>query len=425
MSYKPHTKCRACNLGADQIPTLKESCAAGPSEQPNQLVSVLNLGFMPLPNAFKKAGEARPGHYPVELMVCPKCTLGQLSAVVDPAVMYADYPYVTSNSHTMREHFGRLWECLNHYRKIETVVEIGSNDGLMLEYFKQNGATAVIGIDPAENLCKIARERKGVSAICSLFNRNSADMALSSLPPIDLVIARHVFCHIDDWQDFVNNLTVLCAKDTVICIEIPYAQDMIERVEWDTVYAEHTSYLTLQSIKYLLHGSALKLQAALKFPVHGGAIGLIIRRQDCAFEPDGQLIEAMEGERCSLEEWKKFGEGAKSQIESLKYTVVNLRASGKTVAGYGASAKSSQWVNACNFTRKHISFITDDTPQKQWSTAPGTNIPILDPGALLRELPDYVILWSWNYRDEILEKESLARSKGVKFIIPRYPIEIV
>lgn len=418
MSYRPHVRCRACNFGPPlNAPDIK-------SDSPDRLVSVLNLGVLPLPNAFRRSGERRPGHYPVELLVCPRCTLGQLSAVVDPMVMYSNYPYVTSTSATMEAHFEGLWDAMNREQPIRNIVEIGSNDGLCLERLMELGAHKVMGIDPAKNLVEMANKR-GVKSLCCLFDRDAANEAVSELGEIDLVLARHVFCHVDDWQEFVNNLAVMVGKQTLVCIEVPYAQEMIRKVEWDTVYAEHMSYLTLKAMQHLLTGTALRIQSVLTFTIHGGSIGLLLRRIDSDVPANGELRAYLEAEDCSLEAWKKFGIQALDQIVNLKLLVKDLRTQGKRVAGYGASAKSTMWVNACGFTRREVEFITDTTPQKLYTTCPGTDIPITDAGAILRELPDYVILWSWNFESEILAKESMARDKGVKFIIPTSPIRIV
>ncbi len=419
MSYKPHTNCRACGHGPSFGPGGIKSAA--PTDF---LPSVLDLGYLPLPNSFKKINESRPGLYPVELLVCPRCSLGQLSATVDPLVMYSDYAYITSHSKTMMDHFSKLWECLNRERKIETVCEIGSNDGLFLEWCKQNGALAVLGIDPAKNLGRIADQR-GINTICSLFDRQAAEMARSCMPPLDLIIARHVFCHVDDWAEFINNIAAMCEKETVVCIEVPYAQDMIQKVEWDTIYSEHTSYLTLKAMVRLLEGSMLKIQNVHRFAIHGGAIAIILRRRDSVAESNGEFRSMLEIEDCSMERWEQFAVKARDQISDLDLMVRGFLDDGKVIAGYGASAKSTIWINACKFTRKEVRFIVDDTPGKQWTTSPGSNIPIVDPGAIARELPDYAILWAWNFEREILEKEAFARSKGVQFIIPTHPIHIV
>lgn len=419
MSYRTHENCRACSWGPPQGPGGIKSASTD-----DHLESVLNLGVMPLPNAFRRNGESCPGHYPIDLVVCPRCTLGQLSVVVDPLVLYDQYPYVTSSSQTMRDHFDNLWLALNFEQKIGSVVEIGSNDGLCLEYFKSLGAETVIGIDPAQNLNKVARKR-GINSLCSLFDRQSAEMARAAMPPIDLVLARHVFCHVDNWQEFINNIGVLCSKDTLVCIEVPYAQDMIDSCEWDTVYAEHTSYLTVKAIQYLLDGSALKLQGIARFPVHGGVIGLLLRRRDSDKPRSGTVQQFLEGEHCAMADWKRFAAKAWSQISELRDLVRTLRQQGKTVVGYGASAKSTVWANACRFTKKDIAFITDNTVAKQYTKSPGTDIPIVDEGALTRELPEYAICFAWNYFSEIYEKEKIFRDKGGRWIVPTPKVRVV
>lgn len=412
MSYIPHLRCRACNYGPPFDP-------GGIKNSPGKdhLESVLNLGVLPLPNAFRKTGEMRPGHYPVELLVCPNCHLGQLSAVVDPRVMYDTYPYVTSNSRTMSEHFDRLWSDLNRERKIESVVEIGSNDGLCLEHFRKLGATSVLGIDPAQNLADEAKKR-GVNTIRSLFDRQTAEMASASMPPIDLVLARHVFCHVDDWQEFINNIAVLCHKETTVCIEVPYAQDMIERCEWDTIYAEHLSYLTIKSVQHLLHGSALRIHRIDRYPIHGGAIGLVLRRRDSQSENDPTLLDYIAKEKCGLSYWHNFANQARDQIAALKFLVKDLRSQGKRVVGYGASAKSTMWINAMGFTRQEIEAVYDNTPQKWYTTIPGTDIPVVHEGAFFADCADYAVLWAWNFSDEIFAKQAKWHDQGGKWIVP-------
>lgn len=419
MSYKIHSVCRGCGYGAPNLPEgLK---APGTNEK---LVSVLNLGVMPLANAFRKPNEPQPGHYPVQLLVCPRCNLGQLSATVDPGVLYANYPYVTSPSEMMRQHFDALWKQLNFYRKIETVVEIGSNDGLCLHHFLRLGAQHVMGIDPAENLVKIAHKR-GVNTICSLFNMESAAMAARALPPIDLVLARHVFCHADDWREFIKSVEVLCSKETVVCIEVPYAEDTIANCEWDTVYSEHLSYLTLRSIRYLLEGSGVWLQGVLKFSIHGGAICLILRRRDSEVQRDGAVDELIQKEKCALEDWKEFAARSGEMRADLFMTVTTLRSQAKRICGYGASAKSTVWINSCHFSRKEIEFICDATPQKVYTTCPGTDIPIVQEGEHYTQCIDYVILWAWNFALEIMERERKLGHTGFKWIIPVPEVKIL
>lgn len=410
--YKVHTNCRACGYGPPHTPDGTKSSATT-----DRLESVLDLGVMPLPNAFRKTNEKRPGHYPINLLVCPKCGLGQLSAVVDPEILYSNYPYVTSPSETMRKHFGSLWETLNEEFKASTVVEIGSNDGLFLQFCRESGASHLMGIDPAENLVEISRKRD-ILTQCSLFNRNTANTAVASLPDIDLIVARHVFCHVDDWKDFINNVAVMCNKNTLICIEVPYAKDTIDYVEWDQIYAEHLSYLTIRSIQKLLQDTSIRLHHIVKFQVHGGAVAVLLRRIDSPFKEKSSVAAFLASERSLMSDWRDFAQKSRDKIVAMKLLVRQLREDGKRVAGYGASAKSTVWINACGFTKDDIYGVYDYTIQKLYTNIPGTNIPVIHEGAFYADNPDYAIVWAWNFLPEIIERQSKWTGGGGKFITP-------
>lgn len=417
--YTNHENCRACGYG----PALnRDIIKSGSGSQ--KLESILNLGVMPLPNAFKKQGQPRPGHYPVELLVCPRCHLGQLSAVVDPAVLYADYPYVTSPSEMMKEHFRALWNTLCQEQKPSVVAEIGSNDGLLLEEFRKLGAEQVIGIDPAANLVELARAR-GVNSICSLFDRQAAEMARAAVPPIDVILARHVFCHVDNWEEFINNVAVMCEKKTLVAIEVPYAHDTIANCEWDQIYAEHLSYLTIRSMVHLLQASALRLQHIVRFPIHGGAIVMLLRRIDNEDPVYSSVQEFIDAERCRVEDWRIFAAQAREQISDLKFLVKRLREQGKRVVGYGASAKSTMWINACRFTKKDIEGVYDYTPQKLYTNVPGTDIPVLHEGGFYANAADYAVVWCWNFLPEILKRQEKWIAGGGKFIVPVPEVKIL
>lgn len=417
--YKVHKNCRACGYGPPITPDGIKCAASG-----EMLESVLNLGVMPLPNAFRAADQTHPGWYPVELLVCPRCNLGQLSAVVDPEVLYSDYAYVTSPSETMRLHFDSLWEVLSEEQPINTMVEIGSNDGLLLDHFRRKGARGVLGIDPAANLAKIASDR-GIQTIVGLFNPVTAVQAASERESVDLILARHVFCHVDNWQEFVRSLRILAGHETLICIEVPYAQETIDNCEWDQVYAEHLSYLNLQSIRWLLKDSGLHLHHIVKFPIHGGAIAILLRVDGCKNPPRSSVETYLASEHCSLSDWKRFADKAKDQIVNLKLLVQKLRGEGKRVTGYGASAKSTVWINACKFTNKDISCVYDCTTQKLYCNIPGTNIPVVHEGAFYANNPHYSIVWAWNFLPEILRRQEKWIKDGGKFIVPVPEVRII
>jgi SAM-dependent methyltransferase len=407
--YQLHNYCRACGYAKPGAQGIKSA----PTEK---LIEVLDLGIQPLANDFVREGEEHAGYAPLKVLFCPRCSLAQLSVVVDPHILYDTYSYVTSSSQMMREHFQNLMVDIERETDGMNVLEIGSNDGRFLNMMKEGGGYSVTGVDPAENLAAIAQEH-GIPTEVGLFGSSLA----SRLPKFDVVIARHVFCHVDNWQDFVRGLETVAHPKTLICIEVPYAGDTIKGCEFDTIYHEHLSYLTLEGVNALLADTSLRLHRVIPYKIHGGAILLMLRHKDRARSGDCEFAENI-----TADDWKRFAKEAHDQIDRLKATVETLRSQGKFVAGLGASAKSTVWINACHFTRKDIAFIADNTPQKQYTFSPGTDIPVVDEGAILRELPDYVILFCWNFLGpELLMKFALARSKGVKFIVPVPKIEIV
>jgi SAM-dependent methyltransferase len=409
--YRPHTHCRACGYASPGAQGIK-------SDPKERLIEVFDLGIQPLANDFCKEDQSRAGYAPLKVLFCPRCTLAQLSVVVSPDILYRNYPYVTSPSKTMQGHFAKIAGDIEKIvGKDKSVLEIGSNDGKFLALMRDRGHN-VQGIDPAENLAAIANAA-GLPTIVGLFGRGT----IQNLPQpcYDIIIARHVFCHADNWREFVSGLEVISHKESLICIEVPYAGDMLADCSFDTVYHEHLSYLSIKSVLALLNGTRLRLDRVERYQIHGGAIMLMLRWKQAGINyPENDF-----GENITVDDWHQFATTATHQIAELKRTIYSLVAKGKRVAGLGASAKSTVWISACGFTRKEIAFIADNTPQKQWRFSPGADIPILDEGAILRELPDYVVMWAWNYKSEILQKFDFARSRGVKFIVPVPSIEIV
>lgn len=425
--YKPHVRCRACGYG---LKPGAEGIKAGP--QTERLISVFDLGVQPLANDFQTVTGERAGFAPLNVLFCPNCTLAQLSVNVRPDVLYATYNYVTSPTEAMRLHFKALMEslfvepvdlddaCLHDTR----ILEIGSNDGTFLKYLASKGAQ-VVGIDPAENLAAIARIN-GVPTVTGIFDAQRAENVLYDCSKgFDVVFARHVFCHVEDWNEFIRYLALVTKKTGVVVIEVPWVKDLLDKGEFDTIYHEHNSYMSIKAMIALLDHSAFTLVKVQKFPIHGGAISLMLRRIDSSSEIDPSVADFTAQESINLSTWEEFGIRARTRMADLKGFVEDARAEGKTVAGYGASAKSTVWINACGFTRKDIAYIVDETPQKLWKYSPGSDIPIVDEGSILRELPDYVICFAWNWRETVLEKNKLAREKGVKFVFPIPKLEIV
>ena len=403
MSYIEAKKCRAC-LGTDLAP-------------------VFDLGNQPLANNFTKADEPRQGFYPLKILFCRGCGLAQLSAVVDRDTLYKHYSYVSSSSATMQRHYDRLFKDMESETTGKSIIEIGSNNGGLLQFAKARGFE-VLGIDPASNLAKDADE-KGITSLCDYFSPRIAHTAHGVIKEPAIILARHVFAHVDDWQEFVEGLEVMAGKDTMICIEVPYAVDLLNRKEFDSVYHEHLSYVTLRPIVKLLANTSFRIHRINRYGIHGGAILLMLRRWDYPYAAHLSADEMLAEEAVMEFHWLNFADRAKEKIESLKALVKDLRSQGKVVSAFGASAKATVLINACGWTSKDIAFVTDNSPLKPGRLVPGTDIPVIEEGEMLSMHPNYCVLTAWNYEAEILAKMSKWRERGGKFIIPDKELRIV
>lgn len=418
MYFTKHT-CRACGYGPFEG---AQGTKTGSGNQ--NLIPVFDLGLQPLANDFAAMTEDHAGYAPLKVMFCPRCTLAQLSVVVRPEILYSHYLYVTSPSETMKAHFSQLTDALRAEQPFLHALEIGSNDGAYLQYLSQSG-TGGCGIDPADNLAELAKHN-GIATVTGAFTRETAEQAVTmNCGPFDLIVARHVFCHVNDWQSFTDNLAIPSHRDTLVAIEVPYCKDMLKNGEFDTIYHEHTSYLTIKAMEALLADAPFKLHRVLRFPIHGGAIVLLLRRKDWPGERHHSVDQLLASEDITLADWTEFERRSRANIDSLRCFVRDANDCGKRVAALGASAKSTVWVNACGFTRKEIKFIADATPQKQWKLSPGSDIPIVDEGAILRDLPDYLIVFAWNFLEEITAKNQRYLELGGKLVVPVPKLEVI
>lgn len=407
--YVNHTICRACNYGKDpNAPGIKVT----PFNE--KLIPVMDLGLQPIANDFKKLDEEHAGAAPLKVMFCPRCSLAQLSVVVKPEILYNNYPYVTSPSIMMQQHFRNLSEDLKTEQKgrLGHVLEIGSNDGALLEWLSTRGGVATTtGVDPAENLAVISRTRN-VNTYCGLWNEEMANH-LKETRTYDTIIARHVFAHVDDWRSFVKALEIVSHEQTLVAVEVAYAKDMFEQKSWDQCYHEHLSYVSLKAIEFLLKDTAFYLHRVIRYPIHGGSIVMLWKRKED--QKDSKRDPLLESENITQKDWIQLEADATKSCIDLKDGLSQI---GKTVCGFGASAKSTVWISYCGLTRKQISFICDGTPQKQNRFSPCSDIPIVDEGALLRELPEHCVIFAWNFAREIIAKNSMYINNGGKFIIP-------
>lgn len=417
--YSTVSHCRACGYGpAVFAPGTKSGSS------PDGLRQVFTLGAQPLANDFCTPDMERAGYAPLDVLLCPRCGLAQLSVVVRPEILYSRYLYVTSQSVMMHDHFKRLWDDCSKVAIGRNVLEIGSNDGTFLKYCKDNGAERVIGVEPAENLADTAR-KNGIETICDFFGPESAAMVSQSMGEVSLIFARHVFCHVADWAEFMRNLQLVADTHTVICIEVPYVKDLLEQTQFDTIYHEHLSYLSIRALKALLNGGPFHLINVVHYPIHGGAIVLMIQRESANSKVHPSVSEYLEHEAITLETWQEFAQRSHAMIKELRDLVLDLASQGKRIAGYGASAKSTVWINACGFTRKEIYGVYDSTPEKWYRYVPGTTIPVIHEGGFYVDNPDYAILFAWNFAAEVLTKQAKYVQNGGHFIVPIPKLKVI
>lgn len=417
--YHLHTRCRACGFGQEVTPA---GIKIGETNQ--KLVPVFDLGIQPLANDFRSEAEEHEGFAPLKVLFCPRCTLAQLSVTVRPDILYSHYSYVTSRSPMMRDHFEALRKQIATLGGNRRVLEIGSNDGTLLEYLRTHGHDQVFGIDPAENL-SIKANQIGIPTMCEMFNLSSAKAWRKEVGTAGVILARHVFCHINNWQDFVQGLEAVSDKHTLIGIEVPHAEKMLRGVEYDTIYFEHTSYFTVRAMEALLRQSDFHIHEVTDYPVHGGSLMVWLRHNESGIPPTANVQSRLEHERAGMGQWVDFSTKSHENISKLKTLVKGLRSKHKRVVGFGASAKSTVAINACGFTRQDIEYVTDTTPEKMYKLVPGTDIPIFDQGALLRDLPDYAVCWAWNFLTDVLTGQKAYLNNGGKFILPVPEVKVI
>ena len=386
---------------------------------------ILDLGEQPPSDAFVEniKSISQEIKFPLRLGLCNDCFFVQLLDIVDKELLFKHYPYMTSASKPIVEHFKKYAnEIYNDYlisKNEPTVLEIASNDGSMLLEFKKLG-TKVIGIEPAENIAKIANE-SGILTKNSFFSSALAK-EISKTENISVVVANNVVAHVGDLHDFMEGIKILIKENGIFVFEVPYLNDLLQKLEFDTIYHEHLSYFALSPIINLVHQFGLEVFDIKKQSVHGGTIRVFITKKGNILQKNSVQKFLDEEHQYGLDKiltYEKFAQNVIDLKSDLIESIVKLKKEKKSLIGYGASAKGTVLLNYCNIDHTILDFIVDTTPLKQGKLTPGTHIPILPPNAMESKGDgDLVLLLIWNYKDAILEKEKLFRSKGGKFLIP-------
>ncbi|UYP48045.1 hypothetical protein NEF87_004330 [Candidatus Lokiarchaeum ossiferum] len=392
---------------------------------------ILDLGETPLANAFiEKKSKKKEHFYPLNVVWCDKCGLLMIDEVVPPEIMFKNYIYVSGTSPTLKKHFGDLArDAISTYnvKPGELVVDIASNDGTLLKEFKNQGLS-VQGIDPAENISEIARN-SGIPTETDFINEKVALKVKKNIGAAKLITATNVVAHINDLDELFRSIKIMLQPDGIFIIEVPYMVDLIENVEFDTIYHEHLSYFAVGPIKILFDNNDFKLIRVKHVSIHGGTIRLFGARKNSSLNIDKSVEEFLIREESmnvnKIEYYKNFALKVENLKVNLLKTLKDIKENGKKIAGYGASAKGNTLLNYFGIDNLTLEYIGDLNKLKQNQITPGTHIPVVNPILIKENQIDYLLILAWNFKTEIMKQQNYIREWGGKFIIPIPQVEIL
>jgi len=383
-----------------------------------------DLGLQPPSNAFLEpaadlAGERR---YPLCAKVCDVCRLVQLDYDVDPRELFGKYVYFSSYSEDWLRHaaeYSRMACERFGLHRASLVVELASNDGYLLKNFVAGGIPA-LGIDPSDTVAAAA-DRIGVPTLVEFFGEAVARRLVAEGRQADLIICNNVLAHVPQLNDFVSGIATLLKPDGTVTIEFPHLLQLIEHVEFDTIYHEHYSYLSLLAIETVFARCGLRSYDVEELATHGGSLRIYASRTDRPALADSMALRRVREREAAaglaeLETYRSFGVRVEACRQELLGFLAAAKRVGRRVAGYGAAAKGNTLMNFCALTAADITFVADRNPHKQGKLLPGTHIPVVSPEELLRSRPDYVLILPWNLSEEIMRQLDAVRAWGARFV---------
>ncbi|HLJ57658.1 MAG TPA: class I SAM-dependent methyltransferase [Chthonomonadaceae bacterium] len=385
-----------------------------------------DLGVSPPSNRYLRRdqlGEMEP-FYPLRAMVCGRCWLVQLPAFQTPGEIFGDYAYFSSYSSSWLDHAAEFAARATERLSLGSesrVVEIASNDGYLLQYFQDRGIP-VLGIEPAANVAETAIA-KGVPTQVRFFGAETAASLASDGWSADLLVGNNVLAHVPDLNDFVAGLRLLLKPDGVLTMEFPHLLELMRGTQFDTIYHEHFSYLSLLAAECVFARHGIALFDVERLPTHGGSLRVWGCRAEHGRAVAGPRVEALRRlERdAGLDDpaaYSRFEAQVRAAKRSLLEFLIGARRQGKSIAGYGAPAKGNTLLNYCGVRSDLLDYTVDRSPHKQGLFLPGTHIPIHAPSMICETRPDYVLILPWNLRDEIAGQIAHIREWGGRFVVP-------
>lgn len=392
----------------------------------------VDLGMSPLCESYVRADQlnAMEPFYPLRVYVCEHCFLVQLQEYVSPAHIFSDYAYFSSYSDTWLQHAKAYTDQMMRRFQLHEhsqVVEIASNDGYLLQYFVARGLP-VLGIEPAANVAAVALQ-KGIPTVVKFFGEKTAHALAGEGQGADLLLGNNVLAHVPDINDFVAGMRILLKPHGVITMEFPHLMRLIEGNQFDTIYHEHFSYLSLLTVEKVFAAHGLRLFDVEELPTHGGSLRIYAGHTDDTAQVLAPRVAALRAreEQAGLTRiayYLAFAEQVKETKRKLVHFLIGAKQNGQSIVGYGAPGKGNTLLNYCGIRTDFLDYTVDRSPHKQGKFLPGTHIPIFPPDKLKETRPDYLLILPWNLKHEILAQTAYIREWGGRFVIPIPEVEV-
>jgi hypothetical protein len=384
-----------------------------------------DLGLSPLSNAFVRPDDLARGEmfHPLHAFVCDACFLVQLEEFESPSRIFSDYVYFSSYSDSWLAHCRAYAAEITAELGLGTqslVTEVASNDGYLLRFFAERGVP-VLGIEPADNVAEVARTQ-GIETISRFFGRALARELVASGRRADLLVGNNVLAHVPDINDFVAGLQIVLAPEGTLTMEFPHLLRLIEDVQFDTIYHEHFSYLSLLAVERIFATHRLAITDVRQLPTHGGSLRIYATHDARGLSPSPAVPALRALERDAgldrIDTYTRFAARVEACKRSVLRFLIDAREAGQTVVGYGAPAKGNTLLNYCGVRSDLLAYTVDRSPHKQGLFLPGTRIPVYAPEHIPETRPDYVLILPWNLREEITSQLAFIRAWGGRFVTP-------
>lgn len=382
----------------------------------------MNFGKMPIANGFiSEANYDKEEFFDLKVGYCPKCHMVQLTSLVEKEKMFNEnYAFFSSTSKRMEAHFKEMayWMMDEYLKQDSFVVEIGSNDGIMLQNFAREKVKH-LGVEPSANVAEVAK-KKGLNTWNSFFDCETAEKIKTEYGQADIITGTNVMCHIPYIHSVFKGVEILLKPSGVLIFEDPYIGDIVKRVSYDQIYDEHAFYFSACSVSYLAKMHGLELIDVHHQNVHGGSMRYVIApagQREISERTKVLIAEEREMGLHTFETYVQLAKNIEQNKNDLLQLLRNLKEQGKRVVGYGATSKSTTVINYCGITPNLIEFISDTTPVKQNKMSPGMHIPVRSYEEFKNNYPDYALLFAWNHGEEIIEKEDSFKRCGGKFVL--------